>query len=101
MSRKSKGKLSDAYNTMKGADLMAKNQKLEVVSYVRMPDGSRVPFADLKAEEKQHIREKIVENIERTLSRYLTEHPEEIEPFSRCEGVRLIPDPPEKGAALC
>lgn len=71
---------------------MARNQKLEVVSYVRMPDGSRVPFADLKAEEKQHVREKIAENIGRTLGRYFSEHPEELEAFSRCEGVRLIPD---------
>lgn len=71
---------------------MGKQQKLECVSYIRLPDGSRVPFADLKAEEKQHIREKIAENIGRTIGRYLSEHPEEIEPFSRCEGVRLIPD---------
>lgn len=71
---------------------MAKNQKLEVVSYIRMPDGSRMPFDALAQEEKQHVREKIAENIGRTLGRYLSEHPEEIEPLSRCQGVRLIPD---------
>lgn len=80
---------------------MAKNQKLEVMSYIRMPDGSRMPFDDLTPEKKQYVREKIAENVGRTFGRYLSEHPEEIEPLSRCEGVRLIPDPPEKGAALC
>lgn len=80
---------------------MAKNQKLEVVSYIRMPDGSRMPFDDLTPEKKQYVREKIAENVGRTLGRYLSEHPEEIEPLSRCQGVRLIPDPPEKGAIPC
>ena len=42
---------------------------------------------------------KIAENIGKTIGRYLSEHPEEIEPLSRCESVRLIPDPPEKGVA--
>lgn len=80
---------------------MAKNQKLEVVSYIRMPDGSRMPFDDLTPEKKQYVREKIAENVGRTLGRYLSEHPEEIEPLSRCQGVRLIPDPPEKGVIPC
>ena len=80
---------------------MARGQKLEVVSYVRMPDGSRKLFSEFTAEEKQNIREKIVENVGRTIGRYLSEHPEEIEPLSRCKGVRLIPDPPEKGAETC
>ena len=42
---------------------MARGQKLEVVSYVRMPDGSRVLFDDLTPEKKQYVREKIVENV--------------------------------------
>ena len=71
---------------------MAKKQEYTCVSYVRMPDGSRVPFSELKEEEKQQVRAKIAENIGRTIGRYLSEHPEEIEPFSRCAGVRLIPD---------
>lgn len=78
---------------------MARNQKLEVVSYVRMPDGSRKLFSEFMAEEKQNIREKIAENIGRTLGRYFSEHPEELEQFSRCEGVRLIPDTPKRGTA--
>ena len=76
-------------------------KKLEVVSYIRMPDGSRMQFDDLTPEKKQYVREKIAKNIGRTIGRYLSEHPEEIEPLSRCEGVRLIPDTQEKGAAVC
>ena len=71
---------------------MAMRYGHEVVSYIRMPDGSRMPFDDLTPEKKQYVREKIAENIGKTIGRYLSEHPEEIEPFSRCEGVRLIPD---------
>lgn len=80
---------------------MAKRQEYTCVSYVRMPDGSRVLFSELTEETKQSVREKIVENVGRTIGRYLSEHPEEIEPFSRCKGVRLIPDPPEKGVGTC
>ena len=36
-----------------------------------------------------------------TVSADRTPKTEEIEPFSRCEGVRLIPDAQEKGAAVC
>ena len=71
---------------------MAMRYGHEVVSYIRMPDGSRMPFDDLTPEKKQYVREKIAENIGKTIGRYLSEHPEEIEPLSRCEGVRLIPD---------
>ena len=71
---------------------MAMRYGHEVVSYIRMPDGSRMPFDDLTPEKKQYVREKIAENVGRVIGRYLSEHPEEIEPFSRCEGVRLIPD---------
>ena len=80
---------------------MAKNQKLEVVSYIRGADGNLIEFSTLTQEEKQRIRKKIAENIGKTIGRYLSEHPEEIEPLSRCQGVRLIPDPPEKGAQTC
>lgn len=84
---------------LKGADLMAK--KLEVVSYIRGTDGNLIEFSTLTQEQKQHVREKIAENVGKTIGRYLSEHPEEIEPLSRCQGVRLIPDLPEKGAAVC
>lgn len=80
---------------------MAKRQEYTCVSYVRMPDGSRVLFSELTEETKQSVREKIAENVGRVIGNYLSAHPEEIEPFSRCEGVRLIPDTQEKGAAVC
>lgn len=76
-------------------------KKLEVVSYIRGADGNLIEFSALTQEEKQRVRTKIAENIGKTIGRYLSEHPEEIEPLSRCESVRLIPDPPEKGAAVC
>ncbi len=76
-------------------------KKLEVVSYIRGTDGNLIEFSTLTQEEKQHVREKIAENVGKTIGRYLSEHPEEIEPLSRCESVRLIPDVPEKGAAVC
>lgn len=76
-------------------------KKLEVVSYIRGADGNLTEFSTLTKEEKQRVRTKIAENIGKTIGRYLSEHPEEIEPLSRCQGVRLIPDPPEKGAAVC
>lgn len=71
---------------------MAKKQEYTCVSYVRMPDGSRVQFSELTEEKKQQVRAKIAENVGRVLGRYLSEHPEEVEPLSRCEGVRLIPE---------
>lgn len=76
-------------------------KKLEVVSYIMGADGNLIEFSELTQEEKRHVREKIAENVGKTIGRYLSEHPEEIEPLSRCESVRLIPDVPEKGAAVC
>ena len=76
-------------------------KKLEVVSYIRGADGNLIEFSALTQEEKQRVRTKIAENIGKTIGRYLSEHPEEIEPLSRCESVRLIPDLPEKRAAVC
>ena len=75
---------------------MAMRYGHEVVSYVRMPDGNRVLFEELTKEKKQDVSEKIAENVGRVLGNYLSAHPEEIEPFSRCEGVRLIPDSPRE-----
>lgn len=74
-------------------------KKLEVVSYIRGADGNLIEFSTLTQEEKQRVRKKIAENVGKTIGRYLSEHPEEIEPLSRCQGVRLIPDLPEKGVA--
>lgn len=71
---------------------MGKKQEYTCVSYIEGPDGTRIPFSSLTSEQKQAVRERIIENVSRTLGRYFTEHPGEIEPFSRCKGVTLIPD---------
>lgn len=71
---------------------MAMAKKLEVVSYIRGADGGLIPFASLSDEQKQDVRTRIIERVNRVLGDYLSAHPEEIEPLSRCEGVRLIPD---------
>lgn len=71
---------------------MAMRYGHEVVSYIRVPDGNLIEFSTLAPEQKQQVRAKIAENVGRVLGTYLSEHPEEIEPFSHCEGVRLTPD---------
>lgn len=75
---------------------MTKRCGHEVVSYVRMPDGSRVPFEELTAEQQQNVRETVAENVGRVLGRYLSEHPEEIESLRHCGGVQLIPQKIQK-----
>ena len=62
------------------------------VSYIRGADGTLIEFSALSDGQKQSVREKIAENVSRTLSRFLSDHPEEIEPLSRCQGVSLIPE---------
>lgn len=62
------------------------------VSYIRGADGTLIEFSELSDGQKQGVREKIAENVSRTLSRFLSDHPEEIEPLSRCQGVSLIPE---------
>lgn len=62
------------------------------VSYIRGADGALIEFSALSDGQKQGVREKIAENVSRTLSRFLSDHPEEIEPLSRCQGVSLIPE---------
>ena len=62
------------------------------VSYIRGADGTLIEFSALSDGQKQGVREKIAENVSRTLSRFLSDHPEEIEPLSRCQGVSLIPE---------
>lgn len=60
------------------------------VSFLRLPDGSRVPLSDLTDQEMQDFRERAAENIGRALGDYLSAHPEEIEPLSRCAGVTVV-----------
>lgn len=62
------------------------------VSYIRGADGTLIEFSALSDGQKQGVRETIAENVGRTLSRFLSDHPEEIEPLSRCQGVSLIPE---------
>lgn len=62
------------------------------VSYIRGADGTLIEFSALSDGQKQSVREKIAENVSRTLSRFLSDHPEEIEPLSKCQGVSLIPE---------
>lgn len=62
------------------------------VSYIRGADGTLIEFSALSDGQKQGVRETITENVGRTLSRFLSDHPEEIEPLSRCQGVSLIPE---------
>ena len=59
---------------------------------VETADGNLIEFSTLTPEQKQHVREKIAENVGRVLGDYLSAHPEEIEPLSRCRGVRVITD---------
>lgn len=72
---------------------MANNQKIECVSYIRGSGGSLIPFGSLSSEEKQAVRERISENVSKALGDFFTQHPEELEPYSHAQGVRLIPDP--------
>ena len=70
---------------------MAK-QEITCMSYIRGADGELVEFSTLSAEQKQSVRDRIAENVGRVIGQYLTEHPEEIDPLSRCNGVSLIPE---------
>lgn len=67
-------------------------QKITCVSYIRGADGNLVEFSTLSADQKQSVRERIAENVGRVIGQYLSEHPEEIEPLSRCKSVSLIPE---------
>ena len=67
-------------------------QKITCVSYIRGADGNLVEFSTLSDEQKQSVRERIAENVGRVIGQYLSEHPEEIEPLSRCKSVSLIPE---------
>lgn len=59
---------------------MAKT-KLEVRSYITIGGAPPVRFDSLSAEKRAECAAKMVENIGRTLSRYLSENPEEARPL--------------------
>ena len=67
-------------------------QEITCTSYIRGADGELVEFRTLTAEQKQSVRERIAANVGHVIGQYLSEHPEEIEPLSRCNGVSLIPE---------
>lgn len=71
---------------------MAKKQEYECVSYIRGADGSLIPFGSLTSEQKQEVRARISENVGKALGSFFQQHPEELEPYSRAQGVRLIPE---------
>lgn len=64
---------------------MAKKQGYTCVSYIRDANGNLIEFSTLTEEQKQNVRDRIVANVNRMQSRYLTEHPEEIEAMRRAE----------------
>lgn len=70
---------------------MAKTE-LYCVSYLGFPDGSRIALDDMTPEQLQEFRAKVVENIERTLTRRFTEHPEELAQLAASGSVELIPE---------
>ena len=67
-------------------------QAYSCVSYIRAADGTLIEFGALSENEKQSVRDRIAENVGRALSRFLSDHPEEIEPLSKCAGVCMIPE---------
>lgn len=69
---------------------MAKKQEYTCVSYIEAPNGTLIEFSTLSPEQKQAVRARIAANVSKALSDFLTAHPEEIEPLSRCESVELI-----------
>lgn len=75
--------------------IMAKTE-LYCVSFLRLPDGSRIALDDMTPEQLQDFRAKVVENIERTLTRRFTEHPEELAQLAASGSVELIPDGTEE-----
>lgn len=74
---------------------MAKTE-LYCVSFLRLPDGSRIALDDMTPEQLQEFRAKVVENIERTLTRRFTEHPEELAQLAASGSVELIPEGTER-----
>lgn len=75
--------------------IMAKTE-LYCVSFLRLPDGSRIALDDMTPEQLQEFRAKVVENIERTLTRRFTEHPEELAQLAASGSVELIPEGTEE-----
>ena len=69
---------------------MAKQQEYTCVSYIRGANGALIEFASLSQEKKQEVRVRIAENVGKIVGEFLSNHPEEIEPFCRCKGVEIV-----------
>lgn len=54
-------------------------QQLRAVSYVDFGDGRIVPFDSLDPETKSECVKKILDNVSKTVSEYISNHPEELE----------------------
>ena len=74
----------------KGVDLMAKKQEYTCVSYIRDANGELVEFSSLSQAQKQEVRARIAENVGKIVGEFLSNHPEEIEPFCQCKGVEIV-----------
>lgn len=55
---------------------MAKRQELRAVSVITI-DGVKYIWDDLPEETRAELRKKMLDNASRTLSRYLSDHPDE------------------------
>ena len=67
-----------------------KSQEYTCISFIRTASGDLIEFAALTQAEQQEARARIVENVGKAIGEYLTQHPEEIEPFCKCHGVEVL-----------
>ena len=58
-------------------DEMAKRKELTATVSVIMEDGTVKPFEELTAEEEKRLRENIRKRLEKSMSLYYSNHPEE------------------------
>ena len=58
---------------------MAKRKELTATVSVIMEDGTVKPFEELTAEEEKRLRENIRKRLEKSMSLYYSNHPEEFE----------------------
>lgn len=56
---------------------MAKRKELTATVSVIMEDGTVKPFEELTAEEEKRLRENIRKRLEKSMSQYYSNHPEE------------------------
>lgn len=59
-------------------------------SYIRGASGNLIPLTSLSDSQLQDFRQRAVERMGKALGEYFSLHPDELEDFSRCEGVTVI-----------